>query len=80
MSATVHVRKMRRDKGVRDLEEMVVKLTPRLLMVLLDQDGLSAEGTLEELRDRRLRFDIMKADPGLDVPVYDTDFRKRACQ
>ena len=45
-------------------------------MVLLDQDGLSAEGTLEELRDRRLRFDVMKADPGLDVPVYDTDFRK----
>ena len=70
MSASVHARKMRRlrrDKGVRDLEEMVVKLTPRLLMVLLDQDGLSAEGTLEELRDRRLRFDVMKADPGLDV-------------
>ena len=56
MSALVHARKirrLRRDKGVRDLEEMVVKLTPRLLMVLLDQDGLSAEGTLEELRDRR---------------------------
>ena len=49
MSASAHVRKMRRlrrDQGVRDLEEMVVKLTPRLLMVLLDQDGLSAEGTL----------------------------------
>ena len=82
MSASVHARKMRRlrrDKGVRDLEDMVVKLTPRLLMVLLDQDGLRAEGTLEELRDQRLRFDIMKADPGLDVPVYNTDFRS-VCQ
>ena len=39
MSASVHARKMRwllRDKDVRDLEKMVVKLTPRVLMVLLD--------------------------------------------
>ena len=40
-----------------------------VLKVLLDQDGLSAEGTFEELCDRRLGFDMMKADPGLDVPV-----------
>ena len=44
-------------------------------MVLLDQDGHSAESTFEELRDRRLGFDAMKTDPGLDVPVYDNDFR-----
>ena len=71
MSASVHTRKMRwlrRDAGIRALEEIVVKLTPRLLMVLLDQDELSAEGTLEDLRDRRLRFNVMKAEPGLDVP------------
>ena len=77
MAASSHARNMRRlcrDAGVRALEEMVTKLTPRLLMVLLDQDGLSAEGTLEVLRDRRLRFDVMKADPGLDVPVYEDDF------
>ena len=78
MAASSHARKMRqlrRDAGVRALEEMVIKLTPRLLMVLLDQYGLSAEGTLEALRDRRLRFDLMKADAGLDVPVYEDDFR-----
>ena len=34
------------------LEANVVKLAPRLLKVLLNQDGLSAEGTFEELRDR----------------------------
>ena len=83
MSASGHARKMRRlrrDAGVRELEEIVVKLRTRLLMVLLDQDGLSAVGTLEELRDQRLRFDVMKADPGLDVSVYDNDFRKKGYQ
>ena len=62
--------------GERALEEIMVKLTPRLLKVLLDQDGLRAEGTFEELRDRRLGFDVMKVDTGLDVPVYDNDFRR----
>ena len=62
-SASVHARKirrLRRNAGLR---------------VLLDQDGLRAEGTLEELRDRRLRFDVMKADPRLYVPIYDNDLR-----
>ena len=47
-------------------------------MVLPDQDRLSAEGILEELRDWRLWFDVMKGDPGLNAPVYDNDFRKEA--
>ena len=55
---------------------MVRKLTPRVLMVLLDQEGLSSDGTLEELQERRLRFDVMKLVPGFSVPVYDDDFRR----
>ena len=51
------------------------KLSPRLLIELLDLDGLSTEGSLEELRDHRVRFDVRRVDATLDVPVYREDFR-----
>ena len=62
MASSLHsqkTRRLRRNAGVQAvvvivLETIVVKLTPRLLKVLLDQDGHSAEGTLEELREERL--------------------------
>ena len=78
MFSSTHGRKMRklhRHGGVKALDAVVSRLTPRVLIELLDLDGLSTEGTLDELRDRRLRFDIRKADATLDVPVYREDFR-----
>ena len=69
------MRKLHRDAGVKALDAIVSRLTPWILIELLDLDGLSTEGTLDELHDRRLRFDIRMADATLDVPVYREDFR-----
>ena len=67
--------KLHRHAGVKALDAVVSRLTPRILIELLDLDGLSTEGTLDELRDRRVRFDIHKADATLDGLVYREDFR-----
>ena len=75
----MHSRQIRRlhpDARFRALDGMVQKLTPRVLMMLLDQEGHSLEGTLDDLRERRLRFDVMKLVPGMTVPIYDDDFRR----
>ena len=66
------MRKLHRHAGV---DAVVSRLTPGVLIELLDLDGLNTEGTLDELRDRRLHFDIRKTDATLDVSVYCEDFR-----
>ena len=72
------MRRLRRDAGVKALNEIVRKLTPRVLIVLLDLEGLSSEGTLEGVQERGLRFDVIKLVPGLNVPIYDDDFRRES--
>ena len=78
MSSSTHGRRMRkfhRHAGVKALDAVVSRLTRRILIELLDLDGLSTERTLDILRDRRLRFDIRKTEATLDVPIYGKDFR-----
>ena len=69
------MRRLRRQPGVTTLEGVVNKLVLRLLRELLDLNGLSTEGSLEELRDRRLRFDVRRVDATLDIPLHREDFR-----
>ena len=77
MAASSNSRKLRRvlaDPGIKELADLVNKLSPEVLIQVLDRNGLSTTGTMEELRERQLRYDIRRVFPSVGVRMDEADF------
>ena len=78
MAASSISRKLRRvlaDPGIKEIADLVNKLSPEVLIQVFDRNGLSTTGTMEELRERQLRYDIQRVFPSVGVRMNESDFR-----
>ena len=74
MAASSNSWKLRRvlaNPGIRELADLVNKLSPEVLIQVLYRNGLSTTGTIEELRERQLRYDIQRVFPSANVRMED---------
>ena len=79
MAATSNSRKLRRVLAyprIKELADLVKNLSLEVLIQVLDRNGLSTTGTMEELRERQLRYDIRRVFPSVGVRMDEADFRR----